>query len=62
MTGSLTLAQYPTALVRLRCDKCGRAGQYRKRTLIERYGSDVRLPDLRTVIAALLARADEVIE
>lgn len=49
--GSLTLAEHPTDLVRIACDKCGRAGQYHKATLIERYGADVRLPDLRVEIA-----------
>jgi hypothetical protein len=39
MTGSLT------------CTKCGRACQYRKQTLIERYGADIRLPDLREQIS-----------
>jgi hypothetical protein len=28
-----------------------RSGQYRKQTLIERYGADIRLPDLREEIA-----------
>ena len=28
-----------------------RTGQYRKQTLIERYGADMRLPDLREEIA-----------
>ena len=30
--------------------RCGRSGQYRKQTLIERYGADIRLPDLREEI------------
>lgn len=51
MTGSLTLLDHPGDLVRLACDKCGRAGQYPKRTLIERFGADIRLPDLREEIA-----------
>jgi hypothetical protein len=51
MTGSLQLREYPTELVRLSCAKCGRAGKYRKQTLIERYGADIRLPDLREEIA-----------
>ena len=38
MIGSLTFRQYPTDLVRIICEKCGRAGQYRKATLIERLG------------------------
>jgi hypothetical protein len=36
---------------RLAHEKCGRKGQYRKQTLIERYGRDIRLPDLREQIA-----------
>jgi hypothetical protein len=51
MNGSLTLHEQPGELVRLRCEECGRAGQYPKQTLIERYGADTRLPDLRQVIA-----------
>jgi len=51
MTGSLTLSDYPGEIVRLSCPKCGRAGQYRKQNLIERYGADMRLPDLREEIA-----------
>ena len=49
--GSLQLREYPGALVRLFCEKCGRAGQYRKESLIERYGAEMRLPDLRREIA-----------
>jgi hypothetical protein len=37
-------------MVRLSCAKCGRSGQYRKQTLIDRYGVDMRLPDLREEI------------
>ena len=51
MTGSLTLHEYPGEMVRLSCAKCGRSGQYRKQTLIERYGADIRLPDMREEIA-----------
>jgi formate dehydrogenase maturation protein FdhE len=32
--GSLSLAQYPAAMVRLKCSKCGRSGQYHKAALI----------------------------
>jgi hypothetical protein len=38
-------------MVRLSCEKCGRSGQYRKQKLIECYGADMRLPDLREEIA-----------
>jgi hypothetical protein len=51
MTGSLRLRDYPGETVRLACDKCGRAGKYRKRKLIEQFGADIALPDLRHEIA-----------
>ena len=51
MNGSLQLFEYPGDMVRLSCEKCGRSGQYRKQTLIERYGAGMRLPDLREEIA-----------
>ena len=38
-------------MVRLTCDKCGRAGQYRKENLMARFGADIVLPDLRDEIA-----------
>jgi hypothetical protein len=49
--GSLTLSEYPGNLVRLSCAKCGRSGQYWKQNLIEHYGADISLPDLREEIA-----------
>ena len=49
--GSLQLREYPAETVRLSCQKCGRAGQYRKQNLIARYGADIRLPDLRWEIS-----------
>ena len=49
--GSLSLREYPGELVRLSCEKCGRAGQYRKQNSIERFGADIRLPDLRQEIS-----------
>lgn len=51
MNGSLTLHEQPGDLVRLHCEKCGREERYRKRTLIERCGADMRLPDLRGELA-----------
>ena len=41
--------EYPGDI--LSCAKCGRAGQYQKRNLVERYGADIRLPDLRWEIS-----------
>ena len=49
--GALQLREYPAETVRLSCQKCGRAGQYKKRNLIARYGGDIRLPDLRETIS-----------
>jgi len=51
MNGSLQLSEYSGDMVRLSCEKCGRSGQYRKQKLIERYGADMQLPDLREEIA-----------
>jgi hypothetical protein len=51
MNGSLQLFEYPGGIIRLSCEKCGRSGQYRKQKLTERYGADMRLPDLREEIA-----------
>jgi hypothetical protein len=44
-TGSLTVSEQPSAIVQILCEKCGRQGQYRKATLIDKYGGDVALPD-----------------
>jgi hypothetical protein len=49
--GSLPLRAYPGDLVELACEKCGRRGQYRKRTLVERSGPEIRLLDLLEEIA-----------
>ena len=49
--GSLTLREHPAEIVRLACDRCGRAGQYRKASLIVQFGPDINLPDLRHEIA-----------
>jgi hypothetical protein len=38
-------------MVRLACDLCPRRGQYRKETLIARFGGDVLMPDVRRLIA-----------
>jgi hypothetical protein len=47
INGSLHLSEYPADIVRLTCERCGRSGQYRKEKLIEKFGADIRLPDLR---------------
>jgi hypothetical protein len=42
-----TLAEWPYRMVRLACDYCPRRGQYRKETLVARFGGDVLMPDVR---------------
>ena len=49
--GSLSLGDYPEPVVRIECESCGRAGRYRLDCLIQRFGSDVALPDLLVEIA-----------
>jgi len=44
------LAQWPYPMV-LACDHCPRKGQYRKQTLLARFGGDVKMPDVRHLIA-----------
>ena len=56
--GSLSLAEYPAAMVRLTCSKCGRSGQYRKASLIEKYGRDIPLPDLLHRMGASCPKMD----
>ena len=56
--GSLSLAEYPAAMVRQKCAKCGRSGQYRKATLIEQYGRDIPLPDLPQLVGASCPKMD----
>ncbi len=56
--GSLSLAEYPAAMVRLKCWKCDRSGQYRKAALIEKYGANVSLPDLLHKIGARCPKMD----
>jgi hypothetical protein len=50
-----TLAEWPYRMVRLACDLCPRQGQYRKETLIERFGgerSDTRRAAPRCAVSA----------
>jgi hypothetical protein len=48
----ITLVEHPSDMVRLACTKCEHRGQYRKSTLIERYGPDKNMVDLRLKLAA----------
>jgi hypothetical protein len=46
-----TLAEWSYRMMRLACDLCPRRGQYRKDTLIVRFGGDVLMPDVRHLVA-----------
>jgi hypothetical protein len=43
--GSHSLGEFPSDVVRIECERCGRAGRYRIDGLIERFGADAALPD-----------------
>jgi hypothetical protein len=45
------ISAFPFDPVRLVCDECGRRGQYRKETLVERHGPDIVEPDPLVVVA-----------
>jgi hypothetical protein len=48
----VTLAKRPSDMVRLACTKCDRRGLYSKATLIERFGVDANMVELRLELAA----------
>jgi hypothetical protein len=48
----VTLAEYPSNMIRLACTKCERRGLYSKATLIERFGADANMVALRLTLAA----------
>ena len=53
MNGSLTLGEirHRLPMLDVRCDRCRRAGRLRTERLIEQFGRDMRLPDLRNELA-----------
>jgi hypothetical protein len=42
--GSRALAEFPLAVVRIECQRCGRTGSYRLDGLMARFGPDIALP------------------
>lgn len=44
--GSLTPTTYPSEIITVVCDECGREGEYARDALIERYGADMPMPDI----------------
>jgi hypothetical protein len=47
----LTVRTYPFDLVRISCAKCARIGQYRRQTLIDRFGPDTGMPEVLEELA-----------
>jgi hypothetical protein len=55
MKGSLTLGELEGSLhlLEIRCTKCDRYGRERLTRMIERYGKETQLPDVRHRLAGL---------
>jgi hypothetical protein len=49
---SVLLRDYPLDMVRLACSRCRRRGQYRKATLLARFGPNYGLVSMRFDLAA----------
>jgi L-alanine-DL-glutamate epimerase-like enolase superfamily enzyme len=49
--GSRSLGEFPLDVVRIECERCGRAGSYRRDGLMARFGVDIALPDLLMELA-----------
>lgn len=56
MPDAVTLSRLKPGLVKLACKKCGRAGRYRRDTLIARFGPEAGLPDVLADLAACRKR------
>jgi hypothetical protein len=50
-TGSRSPGEFPHAVVRIDCERCGRAGRYALAGLIERFGADAAGPDVLMELA-----------
>jgi len=46
MPGSHSLGELPLNVVRIECQRGGRAGSYRRDGLMARFGPDIAVPDL----------------
>jgi hypothetical protein len=55
---SRSLAEFPLAVVRIECERCGRAGSYRLDGLMARFGPDAAQPDVLMVLAQRERRRD----
>jgi hypothetical protein len=54
----VTIASFPFDPIRLACGKCGRAGQYRRATLLARFGPAASMPDVLVALANCPRHAD----
>jgi hypothetical protein len=48
---AITLADVRSRTIEIVCEPCGRRGRYNVQRLIAKHGDDVRLPDLKIIIA-----------
>jgi hypothetical protein len=56
--GSRSLGEFPLDVVRIDCERCGRAGRYALAGLVERFGADAAGPDVLNELAACERRRD----
>jgi hypothetical protein len=56
--GSHSLGELPLAVVRIDCERCGRAGSYRRDGLMARFGPDIAPPDLLVALSSCERRRD----
>jgi hypothetical protein len=56
--GLRSLGEFPFDVVRIDCERCGRAGRYALAGLIERFGADAAGPDVLLELAACERRRD----
>jgi hypothetical protein len=48
---AITLADVRSPMLAIVCEQCQRRGSYNLQRLIKKYGADVKLPDLRAMLA-----------
>jgi hypothetical protein len=56
--GSGSLGEFPLDVVRIECERCGRAGSYRRDGLLARFSQDAALPDVLMALATCERRQD----
>ncbi len=54
------LSEYPFDWIELACEKCGRHGKLRKARLMEQYGPDIQVAELRAELAKPCERLDSM--